>query len=255
MVPPSELGLCNTQQETYPQALDIISQHIDYLRFGPLSQNLPWDVVERRFAYLDITKVNYYGKWYCDLTGDSLELARTVEPMEDVLEWCAQAHWSRLDVAFDVLGIEIAKLPRPGTVICNNNAIETIYSHHLKERGKHDIFQRAYDAAKAGHDVPDGTVRFEVEFKRNYPDAIRDSENRLQRAFQTAACYIDRKWMIRLPVKNSQEIKPKKRLVSHSRERFYARYGKKIAADLADMGQEAFLQWVIECTKGQDSET
>ena len=131
---------CNTQSESYPQPITILAQCLDWFRFGPLTSELLWSSVERRWDYVEVTKQNYYGKWYVDFSGDKLELIRTVESIQNLLDFAMDVHWSRLDIAFDVTGIEIAKLPRPGTVICNDNKIETVYSHHLKLRGRFPVF-------------------------------------------------------------------------------------------------------------------
>ena len=97
--------------------ITLVSQQFDWLRFGPLNQDLLWRTVERRFSYIDIRKTNHLGRWYVDLTGDQLEVVRTVEDMNDVLRWLKPHHWTRLDVAFDLVGVDLGGLVCPGSAI------------------------------------------------------------------------------------------------------------------------------------------
>ena len=251
----SELGICNTQLLELSPGISICSQAIDYLRIGPLSGDSQWNDIEQRYSYLAVDKTNHFGRWFVDFTGDALELVRTVEGTESILEYFQHTRWTRLDVAFDCLGVDIERLPRPGTTILNHGNIETVYSHHLKARGHFAVFARAYDAAAAGHDMPEGTVRFEVEFKRRMPDIIRKSEKVLQSAFSCAAFHVHRIYGVALPVSEMVEIKPPRRVLQHDREKFYARFGKAILLDVLTMGQDDFAQWLKLCIAKENDET
>jgi hypothetical protein len=231
--------------------IKILGQNIDYLRFGPLSNDLPWSVVESRFDYVDVKKVNYWGSWYVDITGDGFETIRAIEHVGEVLDWLSEIHWTRLDVCFDVAGLDLADLPQPGTTIYNNGRLETIYSHHLANRGKEPVFMRAYDAKAAGHNVPPGTVRLEVEFKGGYPDAIRKLENGWRAVFGYAATYLNGRYNIHLPIPTLGELNPVKKKRQPTRSGFYARYGRAILEDLDDLGAEGFYQFVLECRRRQ----
>lgn len=247
----NDVGVCNTQHKPCGK-LQILSQQIDYLRFGPLSSNLDWQTVERRFDYLDIRKTNYWGKWFVDIAGNDWELIRTIEPINDVLQWCSQAHWTRLDIAFDVIGIDLETVIQPGTVISNGGNVETLYSCHLRKRGEHDVFIRIYDANKALHDVEPGVVRCEVEFKGNLPDIIKGKDGNIDEVYALAAMHIARKFEIYLPIEFRGEIEPRRRVLEHNRERFYRRYGKQILIDVTDMGYQGFTEWLRECTRQKE---
>jgi hypothetical protein len=176
-----------------------------------------------------------------------------VESMDGIINFFKHTRWTRCDFAYDVLGVDIEKLPQPGTTILNGGDVETVYSHHLKLRGNYAVFARAYDALKAGHDVPQGTIRFEVEFKRRLPDVIRNSDDVLKAGFSCAAFHIARIYGIVLPVETFTELKPPKRLVQHGREKFYQRFGKAILLDVATMGQNDFSEWLKLCiARGED---
>lgn len=227
----------------------LIAQQFDWIRFGPLSADLLWRTVEKRFGYVDVRKTNHFGRWYVDLTGDQLEVVRTVESMQVVFKWLKQYHWTRLDVAFDLTGVDLDKLACPGSAIVNQGIRQTLYSHKLKARGDHPVFGRVYDAFEAGHDCDPGTIRAEVEFKLHYPDLIRKSPNGVWIAFAIAARYISDRFGLTIPTIHNQEFHPTARLINHDRERFYARFGKRIVADLIVLGLDDYVTWVLDCTR------
>jgi hypothetical protein len=234
--------------------ITLLGQCYDWVRFGPLNKDLLWRDVEKRFGYIDLHKNNHFGRWYVDLTGDQLEVIRTVEEMNDVFRWLRPHHWTRLDVAFDLVGVEIPKLLSPGSAIVNDGVIQTLYSHKLTARGDHPVFARVYDAFEAGHDVAPNVVRAEVEFKLHYPDLIRNSPNGVGIAFPIAARYLVSKFNLAIPLQVNTEWQPTKRLINHDREKFYARFGRRIVLDLVELGFDQYVNWVLDCTRKVDDD-
>jgi len=243
----SNEGTCNTQAQTVDKS-HILTQGIDYLRVKLPIAYAEVESIEQRLGYIDTRRVNYYGDYFLDLTGDMWELVRTVESVESVLDFLKPYHWSRIDACFDVIGLHIESLPQPGTVIMNGGQVETIYSHHLKKRGRYAVFARAYDAMKAGHDLPRGTIRFEVEFKLNLPDRIRRSYKPLAVLFYLATLHIERIYGVTLPTTEGIELAQPSSKIAHGRERFYARYGKGILADVLDMGLDRWADFVVQAS-------
>lgn len=229
--------------------MKLISQQFDWLRFGPLGQNLLWRDIQQRFDYIDIQKTNHFGRWYVDITGDQFEIVRMVEPIKGVLDHLAGIHWTRLDVAFDLQGVDITQLRHPGSIIVNDNRIETIYSHRLGSRGDYPVFARVYDAIAAGHDsqgLPDLT-RAEVEFKSHMPDHLKSSLDWPTCAFLCAAFHLSEIFGLTIFGIKPGEWFPSKRVISHEREKFYARFGRRILADVAEMGELRYMCWLREC--------
>jgi len=244
--------MCNTRHAVEPQLVDNLQASIDYIRLGPIDSELEFFKLESAFSQLALNRVNYYGHWFVDLTGDTLELLRTFMTMQDAIDILQAYRWTRLDVAFDVTGLNLDKIPHPGTVIQNDDRTETVYSHHLKQRGQPEIFLRCYDAFAAGHAVEPGTVRIEVEFKKTMPDVIRQSRDIISNALQCAAHHIHETFLVTIKDTPTREMAPRKRKLEHDRERFYRRYGKAIARDLADLGEQRMLAWILDClNKGE----
>ena len=235
--------------------MHIIAQQFDWLRFGPLSSTHKWAALQRRFQYIDVRRHNHFGRWYADLTGDQLEVIRTVECIDKVLNDLADIHWTRLDVAFDVSGVDLDSLACPGSAIVNDGRRETLYSHMLKARGDFPMFSRVYDAFSAGHDVDPGVIRCEVEFKLHMPDMLKKSELWPRVAFLFAAQEIAFRFGLNLPVLDgASEFSPTKRLLNHDRERFYARFGKRIVNDVVELGFDRFISWALDCARNGGNE-
>lgn len=229
--------------------IHIVAQQFDWLRFGPLSATHKFDDIQRRFSYIDVQKHNHFGSWYCDLTGDQLEVVRTVETMYSVMEWLKPIHWTRLDVAFDLEGVVLDDLACPGSAIVNDGIRQTLYSHKLKSRGDYPTFARVYDAYEAGHDVDPGIVRAEVEFKMAMPDNLKASRLFPNVAFALAASSIASYFGLVIPGIHVGESNPTSRIINHERERFYSRFGKRVVSDVLELGYDTFVSWVLDCTR------
>ena len=234
--------------------IHIVAQQFDWLRFGPLSAEHKFADIQRRFSYIDVQKHNHFGRWYVDLTGDQLEVVRTVEPINTVLDWLKAIHWTRLDVAFDLKGVMLDDLECPGSAIVNDNIRQTLYSHKLASRGDYPTFARVYDAFEAGHDCDPGTVRAEVEFKMAMPDNLKASSQFPHIAFALAASCVASYFGLVIPNIGASEQTPTSRLINHERERFYARFGKRIVSDVLELGYDTFVAWVLDCTRNHIGE-
>lgn len=229
--------------------IQIVAQQFDWLRFGPLSWQFKWIDIQHRFSYIDIQKHNHFGSWYVDLTGEQLEVVRTVETIGEVLDWLKPIHWTRLDVAFDLAGVNLDELSCPGSAIVNDGVRQTLYSHRLKSRGDYPTFARIYDAYEAGHNVDPGVVRAEVEFKMAMPDNLKMSPLFPNIAFALAASSIASYFGLVIPGIRVGESNPTSRVINHERERFYSRFGKRIVSDVLELGYDTFVSWVLDCTR------
>jgi len=227
----------------------IISQQFDWLRFGPIEPREKRADLEKRLGYLEIRYTNYFGKNYVDLSGDKLEIVRTVEPIDGLLAELKTFHWTRLDIAFDIEGVDMDTLDCPGSAIINDSDRQTIYSHKLGSRGDYPMFSRVYDAFEAGHDVDPGVVRAEVEFKLGMPDILKISPQFPWIAFHVAAVEISERFGLAIPLPFTEEFSPTKRIINHERELFYARFGRRIVSELVELGFDGFITFVMDCQK------
>lgn len=234
---------------------NVVAYGIDYLRFAIKSdQDLRF--IQQRLEYIDIYERWFHGHRYVDITGKQLELIRMVENVDTViLELAYLYKVSRIDVFCDVEGYLLLGIRRNGTVISNNNRIETVYSHHLGKRGDYDVFARVYDAAASGH-YESAVTRFECEFKREHARAllsvdgwtvnpVGDMLHCIRLLFGTR---------IEIPGILAIEFNAPKRRLEHSRERFYAKYGKSIIQDIQDMGVGSLYNFIRECVANKKGE-
>lgn len=235
--------------------MDVVAWGLDYVRYK-VGNRSGVDHIATRFPYVDIKGRWYHGALCVDLPGSALELIRMFAPLDDEIESMARTFpVTRLDVFIDVEGYHVDDMPQPGTVIKNDGRIETVYSHHLASRGNHPAFARCYDAQAAGHyDVP--VTRFECEFKQEISRGILDSEGWNIDPVSVAMWHIHDIFgvEISIPGKRSTEFNPPKRRYSHSRERFYARYGKNILLDLEQMGKQRLYQFIMECISSDNKD-
>jgi len=217
--------------------LNVIGYGYDYLRVKTASE-LDVKFVRERLPYLDLDERYYHGFRFVKLSGGSLEVVRIFEDVERViLELSYTLPVTRLDVFVDVEGDIVEDVISPGTAIMNGGRVETRYSENLSDRGNRAVFCRAYDAMTAGHyDVP--VTRFECEFKRNAVRAILGygewKKNAVGCALRAFALLLGIN--IEIPNIEHTEFRGVSKKYSHTRERFYTRYGRGILNDAENMG-------------------
>jgi hypothetical protein len=235
--------------------MNIVSYHLDYLRFLIHNDN-DFQFVSNRLEYLAVNNMWFHGSRYVDITGSQLELMRMVESVFDVsVELSTLYDCARIDVAIDVLGDVLGDISQPGTVIMNNGRVETVYSMRLNSRGDVPVFARAYDARAAGHyDYP--VTRFEVEYKNAASRRLLSSGVWRYNPFEVAMYNIAAiyGYSIEIPGLAGVEFNPPARKIQHSRERWLGRIGKKIIEEIETMGAGAWYEWVLECVKQNERE-
>jgi hypothetical protein len=210
--------------------------------------------ISERLGYIEINERHWHGGRFVDITGKQLEIIRLFESVDTVL--CELAHLypvRRVDVFVDVTGRQLDAIKLQGTTISNNGRIETIYSHHLKIRGDCGAFGRAYDAKAAQHYAVEMT-RFEIEYKREHASALLGTEG-------WSTCPIgvtlrNIKAMFNVDIKidgiKSVDLHAPQRRLAHSREKFYARYGRNILIDLEEMGIETLYSFIMNALTEKD---
>lgn len=235
---------------------DVIAYGLDYLRFKIFSDN---DLVHigSRLHYVDISQQFYHGERFVDLPGAQLELIRVVERPDCVAQELSLLYpCSRVDVFVDVSGDLLPSLPNLGTTISNGGKVETVYSAHLAKRGDKPVFGRAYDARAAGHyDRP--VTRFEIEYKKQYASKLLVAGLWAKNPVGVALGHIKALFGVALWVENvdAVEFRAITKPLSHSRERFYARYGKGILNDVENHGLQGLHRFIMECvSQGQGAE-
>lgn len=231
----------------------VISYGLDYVRF---KVNSPQDIyfVAEKMGYLDVYPVWHHGSQFMDITGSMLEVVRLFDSVDDIVLSCAQVlECHRLDVFVDVLDDWLPDVAQSGTVIMNNGKIETIYSTHLKRRGDVTRFVRVYDACAAGH-YECATTRFECEFKREAARGILTPDGWKVNPIGAALHVFKALTGISIWIEDidSIELDTPRRRYEHSRERFYARYGKSILQDMESMGLQQLHKFVLECVRGDN---
>lgn len=230
----------------------VIATGLDYVRYRVFTEH---DIVyfQKVLAYLDITERRYHGSMFVDLSGKQIEVVRMFNDVSDVVVGFAKKYVvSRLDVFIDVAGNHLGIIDAKGTVIVNEGRIETIYSHNLKSRGNVPVFCRAYDAKSAGH-YPDPVTRFECEFKRESARHILGKEGWKADPIDVALHNVLLHFGVRIQVEGHTAIDmdAPRTEYSHSRERFYTRYGQAIARDIEVMGVQGLYNFILECVAGR----
>jgi len=229
---------------------------LDYARFLVINE-AGYQFTCRKLPYLDLVKSWYHGQLFVNLTGGDLEQIRMFSDVESVvLDLAYQFQVTRLDVFIDVNGRHLDELPQPGTVIMNGGCIETIYSQHLKNRGDTNAFSRAYDAMAAGH-YEQPMTRFECEFKREMSRAIVDSNGWNVDPIRVAQHYIREHYDVQIVIadRTALDFNAPRRKYSHSRERFYRRYGKGILRDMEELGAQGLHQYIFNIRKDIENES
>ena len=235
--------------------MNIASYHLDYLRFAIHNDN-DFNYVSRRLDYLAVGNMWFHGARFVDITGSQLELMRMVESVFDAAsELSVLYDCTRIDVAIDVEGNVLADIAHPGTVIMNDGRVETVYSIRLNSRGDVPVFARAYDARVAGHYKRDVT-RFEVEYKGSAARRLLAAGVWRFNPFETAIYNLAAIYGYRIEVQglDSVEFNPPSRKISHCRERWYGRIGKRIVREIENMGAGAWYEWVLECIRQEEAE-
>lgn len=226
----------------------VLAMGLDYLRYRVHSAQDIRDI-QTLLPYLQIIDRNYHGSRFVDLSGKQLEVVRTFNNVANIA--CRLASWfvvSRIDVFIDVEGNRLGAIEAKGTIIVNDGRIETIYSHNLKNRGNVPAFCRAYDARAAGHyDRP--STRFECEFKREAARALLTAEgwtlDPIGVMLHNIALHLG--VTIDLPDHAAIDMDAPQQRYSHSRERFYLRYGQSIARDIEAMGVKGVYEYIQRC--------
>lgn len=233
--------------------MDVISYGLDYVRFA-VDSDADIEFAATQIPYIDVGERWFHGRRFLDLTGTDLSVIRMVEDVTAVLgrfAWLWKV--TRLDVYVDVLGNhvdEVAKQQSVGTVIMNNKQFETVYSDHLKARGRRAQFGRCYNATLAGHYQDIAATRFEIEYKRQAARAILNEDGFCLSPIACALKSIDDMFgvSIKIPDVEAVELDAPTERVSHPRERFYARYGRGIIDDIECLGLSAFVTFVLEAS-------
>jgi hypothetical protein len=228
--------------------MDAIAYGLDYVRLN-VGNMSGVDYVARTLPYLDVKARWYHGVLCVDMPGEDLQLVRIFDDLQEVVLHLAFVFpVTRIDVFIDCEGDSIPSIPKPGTCIENYGRTETVYSHHLASRGNHPIFARAYNAQSAGHYDTEAT-RFECEFKQEMSSAILNSDGWMVDPISVALWHIKDIYGVDIDIPNkvSVELNPPRRKYSHSRERFYKRYGKSIALDIESMGVQGLHKYIMEC--------
>lgn len=228
-------------------AIQAIAWGLDYVRFK-VDNTLGLEYLARDLPYLEINRQVLHGTLCVDLTGEAIEVIRMFEPVYEVIERLAYMFQiSRLDAFVDLPGSFVDKVAAPGTAIANAGVLETVYSHHLKRRGNVAVFGRCYDACAAGHyDEP--MTRIEFEFKHGMPAGMVNTNGWIHSPIDVVLHYCKEVFGVVVDVDGHKPVDfnaPRKRY-SHSRERFYARYGKNILLDLEDMGVQGLATFIRE---------
>jgi hypothetical protein len=206
--------------------------------------------------YVDVRTPWFHGNRYLDITGEQLALVRTVESVPDMaVELGKIFPCARIDVFVDVLGNLLPQVKSSGTKIYNSDRLETVYSAHLRQRGDKPVFARAYDAKAAGHYIMP-TTRFEVEYKKEYAAQLLTLAGWRYNPIAVALNHIAALLGVKIWVDDVMPIEWEAigERLSHSRERFYARYGKGIIDDISTMGVQGLHRFIMECLQnGKDA--
>lgn len=233
--------------------MDVISYGLDYVRFA-VDSDADIEFAATQIPYIDVGERWFHGRRFLDLTGTGLSVIRMVEDVTAVLKRFAWL-WkvTRLDVYVDVQGNhvgEVAKQQNVGTVIMNNKQFETVYSDHLKARGRRAQFGRCYNATLAGHYQDIAATRFEIEYKRQAARAILNEDGFCLSPIACALKSIDDMFgvSIKIPDVEAIELNAPTQRLAHPRERFYERYGRGIMNDVETLGMSAFITFVLEAS-------
>lgn len=228
---------------------------LDYVRFR-IENKLGLDYVQAHLPYIDVQPRWFHGSQFVDLTGEILETIRMMEDLDKLLlKFAYMFQCKRIDVFIDVQKNWLDQIPTPGTTIANGGNIETVYSHHLKRRGNLPVFARAYDAKAAGH-YSDPMTRFEIEFKRPIAGAILNCEGWAVDPVTVAMHHTKDIYgiEIQIPDKRPREFNAPTKRYAHSRERFYARYGKNVLLDFEQMGATQLYTFITNAIEGKADE-
>lgn len=226
---------------------------IDYVRYKVFN-SLGVRHISERLSYIEINERHWHGGRFVDIAGKQLEIIRLFESVDAVL--CELAHLypvRRVDVFIDVVGRHLDAIKPQGTVISNNGRVETIYSHHLKKRGDCAAFGRVYDAKAAQHYVAEMT-RFEIEYKREHASALLGTDG--WRTCPIGATLRNIKALFNVDIEiagiTAVDIHAPQRRLAHTREKFYARYGRNILIDLEEMGIETLYAFIMNALTEKD---
>ncbi len=235
------------------KAYDVIAYGLDYVRYK-IFGGADFQHIGSRLSYLELTERYFHGSRFVDLTGKQLEIIRMFEDVNDVVTSLASLFpVTRIDVFIDVQGNVLGDVATEGTLIYNDNRLETVYSQNLKFRGNLGVFCRAYNAQVAGHyDIP--ATRFECEYKRNQAKAMLNSDGWAVDPISVAQYSIASNFGVNICIPGITGVDfnaPTKRY-EHSRTRFYKRYGKNILLDIEKMGVQGLYTFVCECLEEKD---